>query len=247
LADAGEAVMLTDGKSYEPQILPTIFFGRTQPVSYVLNAKVMSTLAMNFIFFVNHNYRYFDPPEIYHSQHALARIEGSELDPRVLKACFALSPESFSIVRNPLRRFISGFLSKAFTAGDTKFYSFREMLTTAHGIDLSPEADPRQSCLAFAKWIASRKNLKRIDQHFRPQHLNLTVGSRFKIDTILRFEDQESILAFFAKWTTPEKAKWLLSIRMNEQTKFTPDQIVSDELKDVVREIYALDYELFYP
>ena len=31
---------------------------------------------------------------------------------------------------------------------------------------------------------------------------------------------------------------------MNEQPKYTPDDVVSDDLKDLVREIYARDYEL---
>ena len=43
------------------------------------------------------------------------------------------------------------------------------------------------------------------------------MGSRFKIDTIIRMEDQDELLAYYAKWVGEEKAKWFLDFRFNEQ------------------------------
>ncbi|HVO95512.1 MAG TPA: sulfotransferase family 2 domain-containing protein, partial [Terriglobales bacterium] len=152
----------------------------------------------------------------------------------------------------PLRRFVSGFLDKVFTEVDSRYVHvdsrylhYRDMLTCLHGIDISPEADPQQSCLAFAKWIANQ-NPKSVDPHFRLQHLNLAIGTRFTIDTILRVEDKQSMLAYFAKWVGLEKAEWFLSLRVNEGVNFTHSDVTSDELEALVRKIYARDYELFY-
>ena len=238
-------MLLIDGRLYESQDLPTIRFGRNKPLSYVLNPKAACTLALHFLFFVNHNYRYFDIDHIHFSRVALRWIDGPELDPGALGAYLKLSPESFTIVRDPLRRFVSGFLSKVFS-DDPEYLSARDALTTEFGIDFSPEANPAQSCLAFAKWIASLEDQKTIDPHFRSQYLNLKTDSRFTVDTILRLEDREALLAFFTRWIGVEKAKWFLSIRFNETTKYKSDDLITDELKEVVRKIYARDYELFY-
>jgi Sulfotransferase family len=237
-------MFLKDGKAFESK-LPTIYFGRNRALSYVLNPKAACTLALHFLFYANNNYRYFDVSHIHFSTVALQRLAAPELDPRALRNFFHISPESFSIVRDPLRRFVSSFSEKILVGGDPGFLAFRDVLTSVHGVDLSPEADPAKSCLAFAKWVASRADQESMDPHFRPQHLNLAIGGGFAIGTILRLEDRDSLLAFFSKWIGPEKAQWFLTLRFNVQ-KYSIDDFVSDELKDVLRGIYAQDYKLFY-
>jgi hypothetical protein len=73
------------------------------------------------------------------------------------------------------------------------------------------------------------------------------MGGRFTLDTILRIEDQDALHAFYAKWVGEEKAKWFLALRLNEQTQYKAEDCMSDELRDIVRQVYAKDYELFYP
>lgn len=199
------------------------------------------------MFFANHNYRYLNDWQIHSSQIALHRLKGPEIDPGTLKTFLRLSPESFSIVRDPLKRFVSGFSNKILIGDDPVFVPYRDMITSIHGIDLSPEANPAESCLAFAKLIASHDDQSLIEAHFRPQHLNLAVGSRFTVDTILRLEDREALLAFFSKWIGAEKAKWFLTLQFNVQKyKYAPHEMITDELKELVRKIYAQDYALFY-
>ena len=238
-------MLLIDSKVYESQELPAIHFGLHRALSYALNPKAACTLALHFLFYVNHNYRYYDLAQIHFSHTALLRLRGTELDPRVLDAYYRLSPESFTIVRDPLRRFVSGFSDKILIGGDPGYNQFRDLLTSLHNVDLSPEADRAQSCLSFAKWIAAQKDQGAIDPHFRPQHINLRIGSRFTLDTILRLEDRDALLAFFTKWIGEEKAKWFLTLKFNVQ-KYAIDEFITDELKDVVRRIYAKDYEYFY-
>ena len=239
-------MLRADGKHYEAQELPTLLFGQKKPLSYVLNPKAACTLALNFVFFLNYGYRYFDPIQIHYSRLALLQLNNSTLDPRAVNTFCQLSPESFSIVRDPLQRFVSGFLSKVLSDEDPYYRAYRDMLTSVHGIDLSPEADSARSCLAFANWIASHADQQDIDRHFRPQFLNLRIGSRFVVDTILRLEDRGAILAFFSRWIGAEKAKWFLSLQFNAHTKYAKDDVITDELKMLVQKIYAKDYELFY-
>jgi len=238
-------MLLIDGKIYESQELPTIFFGPKLPLAYVLNPKAACTLALHFLFYANHKYRYFDVNRIHFSLKALNRLQGPELDPRLLSAFYRLSPRRFSFVRNPLRRFVSAFQQKIFTDGDSHYLDIRDHLTSVDNIDLSPEANPAQSCLAFAKWIASQKDQMLIDLHFRPQHLNLQVGSRFTVDTVLRLEDRDAVFAFLSNWIGDEKAQWFVSLKFNAE-KYSFDEFVTDELKQLIGEIYAEDYKLFY-
>jgi hypothetical protein len=218
-----------------------------KPVAYVLNPKVTTTVSQNFIFYVNHGYRNFDPYQLWHSPIGVLGLGGTEIRPDTLNFFLQLKPERFSIVRDPLRRFISAFLSKVFTAEDSTYLPFRDELTSLHGIDLSPEADPAQSCLAFAKWVAAQEKLIDVDPHFRPQYLNLGTDTRFSVDTILHLEDQDALQAYYAKWVGEEKAKWFLSLRFNQHSQYKAEDCMSDELTDVVRTVFAKDYELFYP
>jgi hypothetical protein len=83
-------MLLIDGKLYESQELPTIYFGESRPLSYVLNPKAACTLALHFVFFLNHNYRYFNLAQIHFSRVALRRLHGPELDPVALRTFFHL-------------------------------------------------------------------------------------------------------------------------------------------------------------
>ncbi len=238
-------MLFVDGKIHQAQELPTIYFGGVQPLAYVLNPKAACTLVLHFLFFANHNYRYFDIARIHSSKTALFRLQGAELDARVLQRYFALSPERFTVVRDPLRRFVSGFNEKILLGYDTDYLDIRDFITVHHDVDLSPEADPARTCLAFARWMASDNRLLSNDPHFRPQSRNIKAGSRFSIDTVLRLEDREAVVAFFARWIGPEKARWFTTLDFNVQ-KYSIDDFISDELRDIVRHLYAEDYERFY-
>jgi hypothetical protein len=47
-------------------------------------------------------------------------------------------------------------------------------------------------------------------------------------------------------WLSAEKAKLFLSLRLNEQTKESSDEIVKEEPNSLGCDIYARNYELFY-
>ena len=239
-------MLVVDNKPYSFQPLPLMFFGQQKPLAYVVNPKAASTTSHNFIFYLNHGYRYFDGSRLWHSDLATLRLGGTEMRPDVLDLFLALNPERYSLVRDPLSRFISAFLSKVFSIEDPSYHALRDGLTSLCEIDLSPEADPAQSCLAFARWVATQENPQDLDAHFRPQHFNLAIGSRFSLDTVLRLEDEDALHAFFAKWIGEEKARWFLSLRFNQQTRYKVSDCMSDELANLVRQIYVKDYELFY-
>jgi len=233
------------GVGYEPHEIPFIYCGHRKPLAYVLNAKAACTMMLNVLFFANHGYAYLDPHKIHDSNFAFIRV-GPNFAANSINAYNSLAPETFSIVRDPLQRFVSGFISKLFDKGDPNYAQLRDLVTSVHDVDLSADAKPAQSCLAFAKVIAAQQNINETDRHFRPQYLNLRVDDRFQIDTILRLEDHDAVLQFFSKWVGPQKARWFLTQRFGSVAGYERDAFISDDLVDLVRKIYARDYELFY-
>jgi len=244
VAPADTHIQLNSG-SYEPRELPVIFFGREKPLAYVHNAKAACTLALNFLFFADHGYAYFDPAQIHGSRFALNRL-GPEFAADRVRAFNDLAPETFSFVRDPLDRFVSGFISKIFSRDDAQYIELRDLLTSVHGVDLSADADPARSCLAFATVIAAQRDAKAIDRHFRPQYLNLGLDGGFRVDTILRLEDGGAVPAFFANWIGLDRAQCLAAQKLGATPGYPKDRFMSAELTELVRAIYARDYELFY-
>jgi hypothetical protein len=244
MAEASSSVRL-NGVDYSPHELPVVFFGLKAPLAYVHNAKGACTSALNFLFHANHGYMYVDPPAIHVSNFAFVRL-GPDFPPDRVKAFNDRAPETFSFVRDPLQRFVSAFISKIFSQGDQNYREMRDLVTSVHGIDLSAQANPARSCLAFAKLIAAQADVKQIDRHFRPQFLNLGCDGRFRVGKILRLEERDAMLAFIANWIGRDKAQWFLEQKFGAAPAFSKRDFISDELVDVVRSTYARDYELFY-
>ncbi|HVZ54432.1 MAG TPA: sulfotransferase family 2 domain-containing protein [Pseudolabrys sp.] len=234
-----------NGVDYAAHELPVIVFGLKQRLAYVHNAKAACTSALNFLFQTNHGYMYLDPPAIHASKFAFIQL-GPDSGPEPVKAFNDLAPETFSFVRDPLQRLISAFISKILTRHDPNYRELRDRVTSLHGIDLSAQADPARSCLAFAKLVAVQEDPKQIDRHFRPQYLNLGFDGRFRVNTILRLEERDAVRDFTAKWIGADKAQWLLAQKFGATPDYAKDDLVSDELVDLVRKVYARDYELFY-
>jgi hypothetical protein len=241
--DTAYAPIELKGRQYQPQDLPVIYFGRLQPLAYVINAKAACTLALNFLFFCNHGYPYFDPNRVHDSNFGFVRL-GPDFAADRVNAFNQLKPETFSIVRDPLQRFLSAFISKLVFTGDENYHQFRDLVTSLHGVDLSADADLAQSCLAFARLIAAQQDVGQVDRHFRPQYVNLGLDGPFRIDTILHLEDRDGLRAYFSKWAGAEKADRFLTQKFNEMPGYVKDDLLSDELVDVVRKVYARDYEL---
>lgn len=244
MAEASPDVRL-NGVDYAPHEIPVVFFGLKRRLAYVHNAKAACTSALNFLFYANHGYLYVDPPAIHASNFAFVRL-GPDFSPDRVRAFNDLAPETFSFVRDPLQRFVSAFISKIFSQGDQNYRELRDLVTSVHGVDLSAQANPARSCLAFANLIAAQEDVKQIDRHFRPQYLNLGCDGLFRVDTVLRLEQQDAVLAFVSNWIGPEKAPWLLAQKFGAAPEFSKSEFITDELTNVIRKVYARDYELFY-
>ncbi len=54
------------------------------------------------------------------------------------------------------------------------------------------------------------------------------------------------MLEYFSKWLCPENAQRLPSEQTGATPGFVRNKFISNELVDIVRMVYARDYELFY-
>jgi hypothetical protein len=226
---------------------PVIVFGNSSELAYLHNPKAACTLALNFVFYANHGYGYFDPIQIHYSRRAFWRLNTWNPAPDALAALESQPRHIFTFVRDPVERLISAFTSKVWLPVDPYYAMIRDELTSLYDIDLSASADPKRSCLLFAKWIEQQcGDWTNADYHFRPQYLNLECPD-YPTHTLIRLDRQKELAAFIAKWVGQPGADKILRSRYNEMANVKKADFLSDELVEVARRIYAADYEKFYP
>lgn len=246
---------MIDGRKYIEAIdgpAPAILYGNEARLAYVLNPKAACTFAKNALFWANHNYAYINPIALHYSRYAFWKLGGEARDSdsdAALRVFEALQPKVFSFVRDPLKRLMSGFNSKLLSTSDPVFDEFRDNLTCRGGIDLSPTCVKRDAILRFSHWLYGyRDRPYSIDKHFRPQIYNLFIGgqddkSLYEIDSIIRLEDIDK-MEVFASIHFPglDRHRELY----NASDDLRHEDLMSDELKAVVAEIYKEDYAAFH-
>ncbi len=253
-----------------------LIFGDTVPLAYVMNHKASCTMLKNFIFRINHDYEFPRSPNIHDSRNAVnqlivtagsRQLPGSNmhklkvklglvppkfaaLNERSQQDVFAvysrLQPKCFSVIRNPLHRFISGFLSKIYENTAPDHAGLRDRLTCFHGVDLSRNKQPKVTILQFLSWLETR-NMETFDRHFRPQFFNLGLHAGNRVDTVLKYENREDMLDFMAGFLPREELMSFMTVRFNGTQRFSKDDFISDELVSRIKKLYRVDYENLYP
>jgi hypothetical protein len=242
--------------------LPQIFFGDAPKIALVNNPKAGCTMAKNFLFRMEHGYYYLNFPAIHASRNALRSIRwpvpkaaksgllamfGSAPGHPSYRVYADYNPELFAFVRNPLDRFISGFISKIVRRGDKNYSGLRDTLTCHHGVDLGVTADYKRSILKYADWL-EKQDMKLVDPHFRAQHFNLGQHLGLAIPNIVSLGNKPAVSEFIGRHIGKEGAAEFLSQKFNDTSETYPkDMFMSDELKARVKQIFAHDYRTYFP
>lgn len=133
----------------------------------------------------------------------------------------------FAVVRNPFARALSGYLDKAFHLDHREFRELRHLQTV--------------SFEAFLRAVAAYdRNL--LDDHFRAQHINLHYPN-LDYDAIFYLENPAPIACFLEKIAPDFKFE-----RFSPHARGALDKLAehyNPTTLDLVREIYAKDFELF--
>jgi hypothetical protein len=214
------------------------FARRLQPLPrynciYVQNAKAACTTILLWLHRIQTG-DYEDIPHRLHRDHRLPRVEdiGWESMTRMLSG----DAFRFSFVRDPIQRVESAYLDKVVRH---RRYRGRPRLLRLLGLPEGPEQD-----VTLEQFVAALEMQEpiRMDQHWRPQHLNLMHGL-VDLDLVGRLETFDVDLARVCEITgipaVPVETR-------NSSTR--PADSLFDGRPDLlrkVREVYALDFELY--
>ncbi|MCA0922772.1 sulfotransferase family 2 domain-containing protein [Pseudooceanicola nanhaiensis] len=153
-------------------------------------------------------------------------------------------------VRDPMARAISGFryLCQADARGMTQFYTDRARMSALTGFDWNRHPDTPEGFERFLDYL--RIDLvhhadRPVDSHFRPQVLNIR-PALFVPDLIGRCEDLGAFFTAIADRlgrALPEGA--LEAPARNRGTGPERADLVSQQARQLVAEIFAADYEAF--
>jgi hypothetical protein len=227
---------------------PGRFFLTTQryPIYYLQITKCGSTFMRNLLYYLDHGAVHPQPGKV----HSLADdfvkadlVPGGEM---------VASPYLFTIVRDPVDRFLSLYFDKIANLNNDKDRGIRERVVRNAGLDLTPDMDLAAHQLNALKaiiWIG--KNLERgvrarINPHWQRQQerLRRTDGLAARFLTLDGLPWQ---LPALLSPVIPDIAAQMAAVKTRNSTKkpFSRAEISTPELVETIHAVYAQDLDTY--
>ncbi len=210
---------------------------RDGTLTYIKNSKAACTTVAQLIYREG-----FREPFDGDIHHAPLGYLSPGLDWREMLNRFEKGP-SFSIVRNPEARAVSGFFDffvRARNPGAEKHRKYAEAFGLYSGSDLSTRFD---SFLDYVSVSLERSPLE-TDRHFRPQHINLGHG-HFTLTHVGKVESPTEDLERIGR-DTGVRLVWerMETVARTNSTK-SDTFAVSPAQRKRIQKLFASDYELY--
>jgi hypothetical protein len=193
-----------------------------QPVTYLQNPKVASKSIEATL------WKAYDPegaPDNPHGRKPKPFIDNHASEEQVSDL---LASEFFTVVRNPYARFVSAFLNKVQRSAWLKI--------SAH---FGMEPEPRPSVKELLALIHDMPATD-LDQHFRPQHINVLHGLA-PIDFLGHMERMDEVTAFL------DRHGFRMVVNLTNATGASEriGEILDDADLKAIRAIYEEDFRIF--
>ncbi|HEU0221602.1 MAG TPA: sulfotransferase family 2 domain-containing protein [Paracoccaceae bacterium] len=146
---------------------------RRYPVYYLPITKCGCTYLKNLLYFLDHDRPHPAPDRIHEDEGALMRA--GDVPPAFIRE----SRFAFTVLRDPLDRFLSLYFDKIWGEGPGSFPSLRAMLARELGLDLARDLDAeghRVNCRRLIGWIGAnlaRETPEPVNPHWRRQSSRL--------------------------------------------------------------------------
>ena len=216
---------------------------------YVINPKVVSTSIRNRLHELNGYVPLSDPRDVMGHRHSGFQMLKHMPAGRFRQALQSRNYFTFSFVRNPFTRLVSGYVYFQNELRKTLAYGERpKRLLVQRQAD--PKRDPKpRTFMSFDQYIRNACLNQTIchDQHFRPQ-TELLKLDHIRYDFIGRMEqfaaDMKTVLT---NLKAPEEVLARASQQTNSSSKKPQNmhQWYNDELADLVRHRYLRDFQTF--
>ncbi len=219
-----------------------LFTTSRYPLFYMAITKCGCTFMKNLLWSMEHGRPHPDPDSIHQHEDEI---------PRALSQTVAEirdSPHAFTILRDPVDRFLSFYFDKIWGDGPQTFGHIRSMLAEEEGVDLSRDLDAaghRANCLALIGWLD--RNLRgetdrRSNPHWRPQASRLHYARQLSL-TRLTLDGLDWQLPLLLEPLVPDIAERMAAVgaRNASYRPVARADVVDDALKAEVDRVYAAD------
>jgi len=235
--------------------MPGYIASRRKPLIYLNMPKSACTSFKNWIYFLDNGKYYNNPLDIHNVESQLFihyNAQRSKLIDRFYDSFV------FTFVRHPLKRAYSLYAEKLRATGPHSFEKVRDLLVKRYGAKFEGEAPcdaapteghadlgrEQNNFLAFLRFVSDTQHKRiafRRDWHWMPQTVVLENALAVRpLDFIGRIETIDQDFEFVCKKGQCEP-KDLPRFNEAPSPPYSYDQILSDEIVELGREIYADD------
>ena len=218
------------------------FTTRRYPIYYLAITKCGSTFLKNLFYALDHDQLHPDAGNIHDHSDDLLRAHDT---PRWM---IRRSRYAFTVLRDPVDRFLSMYFDKLYGTGPQNFPELREEIAAECAMDLSPglnAADHAENCLKLIDWlgrnIANETDIP-INPHWRPQMTRVNKLAHMKIG-FFTLDGLDWQMPAHLGDVVPDLPAKMAMVRSRNVTRYPVDKsaVATDELRARVRAVYAED------
>lgn len=222
-----------------------LFTATSVPLRYLVIPKCGCTFVKNLLWLVDHGQAHPNPLRVHDDDALFGRADQLGLSPSDIRS----EPMAFTVLRNPVDRFLSLYFDKVVGEGWKQFVPLRQTLVR-HGLDphAADKEAHRKNCLIMANWIA--ENLAfgldlPSNAHWTPQSWRCKTLQDLDLH-LLVLDFLRPQLRALAGGDVPELDDYLESAERNRSAAPTNRrQIVTDSLRSQINNIYSRDRRLY--
>lgn len=220
------------------------FTSHKYPFYYLSITKCGSTFLKNLLYQIDHDQLHPDPKRIHDYPQDLLRAHET---PRWM---IRRSRFVFTVLRDPVERFLSMYFDKIYGEGPQNFPELREEIALEAGLDLRRNLDAKRheaNCLALLDWL--EKNLAHetdlpVNPHWRRQMARVSTLSSYRLGFFTLEGLNWQMPMHFADMI-PDLAQRMETVRNRNKTHYPVDKlaVATDALRARVAQLYPDDTE----
>ncbi|WP_316015945.1 sulfotransferase family 2 domain-containing protein [Roseobacter sp. HKCCA0434] len=215
------------------------------PIYYLPITKCGCTFLKNLFYALDHGKEHPDGIFIHDGEEGLIRADASA------EAEVKASPYVFTVLRDPVDRFVSMYFDKIWGEGEVNFPRIRAHLEEVGVVDLSRDLDVeghRANLARLLDWVADNLDggteLAQ-NYHWRPQVSRVKRGRMFPVNH-LTLEGLDWQLPLLVGPVIPDMAERMQAVKARNTSSRPPGLtgLVTEELASAIRQLYRFDTRL---